>query len=260
MTTQDLQSIQNYLLPKVKQLGQYAIQEQSLIKGNIKQDGSLVTKVDKHIELELTNHILQKYPNSQFINEEGTKNPNHTPNPELTWIIDPIDGTRNYVHQLPIFCISIALAVESDLKLAIIHIPTTQETYTAIKGQGSFLNKKPIQVTKDPSPLKPICFDQSYLKPNNPYLKQIINQIPNPKRITGSACFNLCLVAKGAAIAANHNNTKIWDLAAGKLLIEEAGGKVTYTNGAPINIHQIATSFIATNNSQNHNTLQQILN
>jgi myo-inositol-1(or 4)-monophosphatase len=260
MTTQDLQKIQDYLIPKIKQLGQYAIQEQTLIQGDLKKDGSLVTKIDKHIELELTNHILQKSPTSQFINEEGTSNPNQSTNSELTWIIDPIDGTRNYVHQLPIFCISVALAIQEEIQLAIIHIPTLKETYTAIKSQGSYLNQKAIHVTQDPSPLKPICFDQSYLKPNNPYLQAIINKIPNPKRITGSACFNLCLVAKGAAITANHNNTKIWDLAAGKLIVEEAGGTVTYTNGQTVNIHQIQAPFIASNNSQNHHQLIHILN
>lgn len=251
----NLPEILSYLIPRIHQLGQYAIDQQSQITGDLKQDGSLVTKVDKHIEQELTQFILKKYPTSTFINEEGTTNPNNTENSELTWIIDPIDGTRNYVHQFPIFCISVALAINEEIQLGIIYLPKLNETYTAIHNQGAFLNAEPIKVTTDPSPLKPICFGQAYWNPNDNKAEKIIKNIANPKRITGAACFNLCMVAKGATKAAAHKNTKIWDVAAGSIIVKEAGGITTYHDGEAINIYETKASFISSNNQQTHNLL-----
>lgn len=261
MEATQLVQLQNKLIPKIHKLGTYALQQQPYVKGEIKEDGSLVTKIDKYIERELINFIMKRLPESKFVNEEGTRSDKLPPYPaNLTWIIDPIDGTLNYVHQSPIFCISVALAYKGEIVMGIIYVPATRETYTATLGGGAFLNEREIQVSQDEDVLKPIAFGQGFWNPSDKYAEEILKNIPNPKRVTGSACFNQCLVAKGACIAASHPNTKIWDIAAGSLIVKEAGGTVTYLNGKEFTLDDSKAPFLASSNSENHHTILETLN
>lgn len=189
---------------------------------------NLVTEVDLAAEKMIKSAILKKYPDHGFMGEEfGNENTNS----KYLWIIDPIDGTINYAHHIPLYCVSIALAIDGELRLGAIYNPETKELFYAEKGKGAFLNQQTIQVSEQNN------FDKAFLVTGFPYHFPKGMDVANtfisivkrglPLRRLGSAALDLAYVACGRFDGFWEYNLNAWDIAAGYLLVEEAGGRVS---------------------------------
>lgn len=159
-----------------------------------------------------------------------------------TWIIDPIDGTLNFTKKLHFVCISVALAVEGELKMAFLYNPILSELYTARAGKGAFLNGIRIETSKNEDLSRCVLAFEISLGSDPFYLPKYIERAKAflPRclglRSLGSAALNLGYVAKGAIDAYNIEDLKPWDIAAGALIVQEAGGVVIDVSGGKFNI------------------------
>ncbi|KAK0180053.1 hypothetical protein PV327_005735 [Microctonus hyperodae] len=204
----------------------------------------LVTQYDKSVEEILISGLIKEFPTHKFIGEETVSKTNCLPNltDDPTWIIDPIDGTTNFVHSFPHTCISIALAVNRQLEIGIVYNPVIEQMFTARRGCGAYLNGNPIK-SSDISDLKQslVCIEASYAR-----IEEIRDEvmgrieafvsIAHGIRTLGSAALTLCYIAMGAADVYHTDNLSPWDVAAGTLIIREAGGTVIDTSGDKFNI------------------------
>ncbi|XP_076289742.1 inositol monophosphatase 1-like [Lasioglossum baleicum] len=207
-------------------------------------DWDLVTQFDKKVEDILIKSIAKQFPKHKFIGEETVSLTNSLPEltDEPTWIIDPIDGTTNFVHSFPFTCVSIALSVNKQLEIGIVYNPILEQLFTARRGRGAFLNGKPIQSSKtEQLQHSLLCLEASYATIES--IRDIILgrveafvSVAHGIRTMGSAALTLCYVAMGAAEAYHCDNLMPWDVAAGVLIIREAGGVVIDTNGGEFNV------------------------
>lgn len=159
-----------------------------------------------------------------------------------TWIIDPIDGTINFVKKFHFFCISVAFVVQEDLKIAFLYNPILNEFYSARKGQGAFLNGEKIEVAKNEN-LNRCLFAHEIslgtvesIRPKYVEVARALLGASIGLRSFGSAALTLGYIAKGAIDAYSIEYLKPWDIAAGALLVQEAGGVVMDIKGGPFNI------------------------
>ena len=175
-----------------------------------------VTKTDKRVEKILIDELSKLKKNYSFITEETGKILNQ--NKDVFWIIDPIDGTTNFLHGIPHFAISIALEMQGEITTGLIFDPIKDEIFYAEKNCGSFFNNNRIRVSKKTD------IDECLFSSNCEGIK-----IGYPKlnmRNTGCAALDLAYVGCGRFDGYFHDKINIWDIAAGKIIIEEAGGKV----------------------------------
>ena len=207
----------------------------------------IVTEADTESEKQIISSIHARFPEHTVLSEEcglqsGTS--------EYTWIIDPLDGTVNFAHQVPIFCISIALSVKDTIVLGIVLNPANGELFSAVSGQGAQLNGKPIKVSSAAS------VSESLLVTGFPYnVPEIIEQVmirytnclkaSQGIRRLGAAALDLCFVACGRFDGFWEQNLKPWDTAAGALIAAEAGGTVTTFSNQPFTINR--QEILATN-------------
>ena len=189
----------------------------------------LVTQVDKDSEIFFHEKIKESFPDHTILGEEFGTSGNS--NSDYTWVIDPLDGTHNFIHGLPIFVISIALSYKNETILAVIYAPILDEMFHAIKGQGAFLGEKKLEVSlqKDLESsflASGFPYDKKEHPDNNlAYINELVPQIRGLRRL-GAAAYDLALVAAGCLDAYWELNLKPWDVAAGRLLVKEAGGTV----------------------------------
>ena len=179
-----------------------------------------VTKTDKRVEKILIDELSRLKKNYSFITEETGKILNQ--NKDVFWIIDPIDGTTNFLHGIPHFAISIALQMQGEITTGLIFDPIKDEIFYAEKNCGSFFNNNRIKVSKKTD------IDECLFSSNCEGIK-----IGYPKlnmRNTGCAALDLAYVGCGRFDGYFHDKINIWDIAAGKIIIEEAGGKVSDIN------------------------------
>ena len=175
-----------------------------------------VTKTDKRVEKILIEELTKSKKNYSFITEETGKILNKNEN--IFWIIDPIDGTTNFLHGIPHFAISIALQIENEIIIGLIFDPIKNEMFYAEKNNGSFINNYRIRVSKKSD------IDDCLFATNNDGVVSIYPKLN--LRNTGCAALDLAYVSCGRFDGYFHNKINIWDIAAGKIIIEEAGGKV----------------------------------
>ena len=184
-----------------------------------------VTKTDKRVEKILIDELSRLKKNYSFITEETGKILNQ--NKDVFWIIDPIDGTTNFLHGIPHFAISIALEMQGEITTGLIFDPIKDEIFYAEKNCGSFFNNNRIRVSKKTD------IDECLFSSNCEGIK-----IGYPKlnmRNTGCAALDLAYVGCGRFDGYFHDKINIWDIAAGKIIIEEAGGKVNDINEFKLN-------------------------
>jgi myo-inositol-1(or 4)-monophosphatase len=205
-----------------------------------KEKAGLVSEADRETEKIIQNYLKENCPDVDFLGEEQSfaEGENFIRDFKgARWILDPLDGTTNYVHQFPIFCISLALEVNGVLEIAIIDVPMLNQTWTAQKGQGAFCDGKKISVSKT-SEFKDSLLAtgfSDYLTPDlmNQQLEifsKLMKQARGIRR-AGAAAYDLALVSSGVFDMFWERNLKPWDTAAGQLLIEEAGGVVKNFSG-----------------------------
>ncbi len=201
---------------------------------------NMVTEVDHKSEAVIIKVIKDHFPGHQILSEEIGE---LIQDSQYKWIIDPIDGTINYAHGIPICCISIGLEVNGKLKMGVIYNPFINEFFFAEKGEGSTLNDKKILVSKEDQLIKSCLvtgFPYSYIdNPNGPlqvFEKFIRKGIP--VRRFGSAAVDMCWVACGRFDGFYEHKLNAWDSAAGVVIIQEAGGRVTDLNGDEFDHYQ----------------------
>lgn len=208
-------------------------------------DWDLVTEYDKKIENVIIGKLKRMFPGHRFIAEESTGDelPELTDDP--TWIIDPIDGTTNFIHGFPHTCVVIGLAVRKEMVLGIVYNPVLEQLFTARKGRGAFLNGRQIKVSKVQDISKAlVCIEAGYMKIDHLREKtvervQAVARTAQGIRTLGVAALTLCYVALGTVEAYYIEGPGIstWDIAAASLIITEAGGVVLdRVTGEKINI------------------------
>ena len=173
-----------------------------------------VTKTDKRVEEILIDELTRYKKNFSFITEEsGRIEKRDTDN---VWIIDPIDGTTNFLHGIPHFAISIALKIDNELKSALVHDPIKNEIYFAEQNNGAYFNNHRIRVSKKNS------LDECLFSSNSDGIKYAYPSLN--MRNSGCAALDLAYVGSGRLDGYFHNNINLWDIAAGILIVKEAGG------------------------------------
>lgn len=208
---------------------------------------NLVTEVDTHSENKIIEIIKAHFPDHSIISEEVGELMQDSP---YQWIIDPIDGTVNFAHGIPICCVSIALKHEDTLLLGAVYNPMMNELFFAENGKGAFLNDKPIKVSEKTDFRKaclvtgfPYKWPKTAEHPIKVFERFILEGLP--VRRLGSAAIDLCWVACGRFDGFWEYNLNSWDVAAGYLIVQEAGGRITNFEGAPYSVFDKET--LATN-------------
>lgn len=207
----------------------------------------LVTETDKKAEQVIIDDILAKFPNHNILAEETGET---TSNSEYLWVIDPLDGTTNFVHGLSPYCVSIALLKNDKPLLSVISELPSENLFWAIKGHGAFCNGDKISVSKrssirDSLLITGFSYQHDSKWETNMKLFKHFTKISHGVRRIGSAAADLCYIACGQADGFWEIGLYPWDSAAGILLVQEAGGKVSRMDGNPYNIynkHILATN------------------
>ena len=211
-----------------------------------KGESDLVTEVDRGCEELIVGAILERYSDHDILAEENVYTPR---NSSHCWVIDPLDGTTNYAHGFPWFAVSIALEIEGEVRIGVVYHTMMNELFTAVRGEGAFLNGERIHVSSR-SPLKSALlatgfpYDKSSDNENNFANFERFQIKARAVRRAGSAALDLAYVAAGRFDGYWECKLKPWDVAAGFLLVEEAGGRVTGHDGSPYSIgnHRILAS------------------
>lgn len=200
-----------------------------------KGQNDLVSFVDKQSEERLLEGLSKILPNSTFLAEEGTAGialGDPLPEDKPVWIVDPLDGTTNFIHGIPLYGVSVGLWLNNEVVLAAVYEPNRKELFTATKGEGTLANGKPVKVSSVIDMAKGIYatgFPYNNFEKIENYLSVLRHLITHTHgvRRMGSASIDCCMVASGRVEGFYETGLKPWDVAAGSLLIQEAGGLVT---------------------------------
>eukprot|EP00794_Sanderia_malayensis_P018992 gene18992-20903_t len=213
-------------------------------KGIMTKDCStdLVTETDQKVEKYIKNAIKERFPDHCFIGEEsvaGGASCNLTDQP--TWIVDPVDGTTNFVHGFPFVAISIGIAIKQEIEVAVIYGCMIDKLYVAVKGHGAYCGNEKLSVSKQTELSMALVLSEwgcnrtpERLTTISQNMMKVIGRPNGPShglRSLGSAALNMAMIASGGADVYYEWGIHCWDMAAGKLIIEEAGGVVKNTKG-----------------------------
>jgi len=199
-----------------------------------KGDVDLVTEADRASEKLITHHLESRWPGHDLYGEEGTRTHRGS---DYCWYIDPLDGTTNFAHGFPVFCVSLALNYKGEGVAGVLYDPTRDELFAAEKGSGAWLNGKPMHVSRVDHMAEALTGTgfPSHKRHKNPniYFYHVITLRSHGVRRAGSAALDLASVAAGRLDAFWEFNLNPWDTAAGELLVREAGGVITRFDGTP---------------------------
>jgi myo-inositol-1(or 4)-monophosphatase len=212
-----------------------------------KGPSDLVTEADFASQDAVRKVILEAFPTHQFVSEEGEGDEDLLD--EFCWIVDPLDGTTNYVHQMPHYAVSVALAQHGSPTVGVVYDPVRDECFAAQRGRGATLNGRAIRVSRV-NKLADALVAASFaakVEPGSPEVTQFLAALSQCQAVrrTGSAALNLCYLAAGRFDVFWALSTKAWDVAAGALLVEEAGGLITHYGGQPFELarpHPVASA------------------
>ena len=229
----------------------------------------LVTEVDKGAEMMIRNLVLTHFPHHSFLGEEGVK-----PGPEASdralqsvieaeylWVVDPVDGTTNFVHGFPFFSVSIALAHKGEVIVGVVYDPMRDELFVAEKGKGAYVRGRRTQVSEEQTLRESLLAtgfpaDTNYSLPINMRgLQALVPQVRNI-RSSGSAALHMAYVAAGRLSGFWEYGLNSWDLAAGALLVSESGGRVTDVQGNP---YHLGVRHVAASNGHIHEAFVDVL-
>jgi len=222
-------------------MGHYGKRKEITYKGRI----DLVTNADIESERAIVGAIHNRWPDHDIITEESQPGLSGS---AFRWVIDPLDGTVNYVHDIPFFAVSVALEITGALEFGVVYNPFMDEFFHARKGGGAFLNDRPISVSEttrlDRSFLVTgFSYDVRETRENLAQFSHILLKCQSVRRL-GSAAIDMCYCAMGRFDGYWELTIMPWDIAAGMVIVEEAGGMVTRIDGGPLSIYdkQVLTS------------------
>ncbi|KAL2609909.1 hypothetical protein R1flu_028482 [Riccia fluitans] len=228
----------------------------------------LVTEVDKACESLIHSEVQAAYPHHRWLGEETFTNDQleklgKSSDTDWTWLVDPIDGTLNFVGGLPFASVSIAVARGTDIQVGVVYNPFREELFYAQRGQGAYLNGKALSALPHETELEDVIVTLGFS--TNPERRKLmleaISQVgPHCRtvRALGSAALHISYAAAGRIGVFFEHGMKPWDIAAARLILEEAGGSVTQMNGKPLPI--VGGSVLATNGGRVHDRMLKLLN
>jgi myo-inositol-1(or 4)-monophosphatase len=224
-------AVLEFLIPVVREVGKFLLPSLGKVQSvEFKGRANLVTEMDRRSEAHLIQAIRAQYPDHAILSEEAGALPGSAGRPE--WILDPIDGTTNYVHGLSYFCVALALRQGAQLLAGLVYHPYVDELYSAERGQGAFMNGRPLQVSTTPAlddALLTTGFPSDLSRAPDTNIEHFLALMPRTRAIRrmGSASLDLCNVAAGRLDGFWQPTMLVWDVAPGAIIIEEAGGRVT---------------------------------
>jgi myo-inositol-1(or 4)-monophosphatase len=218
------------------------------VKIEYKGDADLVTEADRSSERLILERIRAHWPSHEVVGEEGARIETGS---DYRWYVDPLDGTTNFAHGFPVFCVSLGLAFRDRREAAVVYDPTRDELFAAERSKGAFLNGRKIEVSKTPKLAQCLVgtgfpSHKRHKNPNIYFYHQLTLRTHGVRR-AGSAALDLASVACGRFDGFWEFNLNAWDTAAGILIVEEAGGKVTGLQGQELAITD--RDVVATNGS-----------
>jgi myo-inositol-1(or 4)-monophosphatase len=253
-------SYKDVAISVAREAGQYLLSHRGKISPEMideKAINDFVTEVDENSEKMIVESIRSHFPEHKILAEEGTTYQSEN---EYRWIIDPLDGTKNFIQNIPMFSISIALEKDGEIVLGVVYDPVHNELFSAEKGKGAFCNDSAIRISqreleraviatgfpfkyKNYLPQYLLCFEDIFLSCSG-------------MRRCGSAAIDLCYTAMGRFEGFWELGLSEWDMAAGSLLITEAGGRVSDFRGGN---RYLKSGFIVAGNSKIHRQLLEII-
>jgi myo-inositol-1(or 4)-monophosphatase len=230
-----MQALLNTAVKAARKGGETALrylQHVHQLKVHTKQHNEFVTKVDHEAEAAIIETIRERYPDHAFLAEESGQQGDG----EYLWVIDPLDGTTNFIHGFPVFAVSIALRINGRLKVAVIYDPNRQEIFTAIRGQGAQVDGHRIRVSNRrdlQDTLIGTGFPYRSKENIQTYTKMLAAVLENTAGIRrpGAAALDLAYVAAGRLDGFWEFGLQEWDIAAGSLIVREAGGLISELQG-----------------------------
>jgi myo-inositol-1(or 4)-monophosphatase len=202
-----------------------------------KGESDLVTEADKEAERKIEEILREGFPDHGMLTEESGETESQG---DARWIVDPLDGTTNYAHGVPFFCTSIALERAGEVILGVVHDPMANETYAAERGQGATLNGEPLRVSSTDEPARELLGTSFADRPEElesglDILGRLADLARGVRRL-GSGALDMCYVAAGRLDGCYEQGFSAWDVAAGALIVEEAGGRVTDHRGSTLDL------------------------
>jgi len=225
-----------------------------------KSPADFVTEADYESQRAIYEFLHERFPEHRFLGEEDLPTVSAADSP-FRWVVDPLDGTSNYVHGFPYYAVSIALEHRGRLQVGVVYDPTRDELFCASRGQGAFLNERRLCAAGagDLSRALVIASLPVRVDRHHPAVADFLRVLERAQHLqrTGSAALNLAYVAAGRVDAYWSKSLNPWDMAAGVLLIQEAGGRATRCDGSPVDLAQ--PDVLGTNGSALHEQLLELL-
>jgi myo-inositol-1(or 4)-monophosphatase len=220
----------------------------------------LVTEYDRRSEALCVEAIKHAFPGHAVIGEEGSQVRGEELEGRPTWLIDPLDGTTNYTHHLPFYAVSIALELEGEPLCGVVHLPELGYEFIALRGGGAKLDGEPLRVSSVERLEESLCatgfsYDRGADQNNVPEFDAVLRRSQGVRRI-GSAAFDCAMVAWGAIDGYWEQKLNAWDIAAGALLVLEAGGRVTTPSGDP---YRSSAGALLASNGKIHEELRGVI-
>lgn len=242
-----MKNLKQFTIDLAKEAGKIVKQNYGKIKEQeLKADDTFVTNVDLEAEKLIISRIKEKFPEHHIISEEAGDDKRDS---EYAWIIDPIDGTRNFMHNIPLFSVSIGIAKNNKPYIGVVYFPITNELFSAEKGKGAYLNDKKIHVSERGLKDSPVmAYGANVHKGTDWHMKKIPEflKVIKRMRLLGNATTNMCFLAAGRFDSYIARFGKVWDFAGSFVIVEEAGGKITDLQGKPYTLE--TEDFVVSNN------------
>lgn len=218
----------------------------------------LVTEVDLECERMCRAVIADRFPDHDVLAEELGAEGAGRPPARCRWVFDPLDGTTNYAHGLPIFCASLALEIDGRTDVGAVYDPSRRELFTAERGEGAYLNGQALAVSDTAEAINALLvtgFPYFYKQELVDLFATFLQRARAVRRL-GSAALDLCYVAAGRFDGFWEQHLKPWDMAAGALVVEEAGGRLTGMDGGPFDL---AAGHVVASNGRVHEAILAII-
>lgn len=232
-------------LEAAQRAGQELLDWQDRFVAREKGPRDLVSQADLAAQEAIRDCILKSFPDHDFLSEEDAADRKAKGLPQIDqrrseyrWVVDPLDGTTNYIHHMPGYAVSIALQKGNEIVLGVVYDPLSKETFVAERGKGATLNGRPLKTsgcTALDKALVAVSFS-AHVPRDSPEIRRFVEVLlaTQSVRRLGSAALNLCYVAAGRLDAYFATSVAIWDIAAGLLIAEEAGGKYSALDGSEV--------------------------